>query len=98
MALSIDRKLPSGITVAYARLLKADVDFANLSACLTMGHYLSGEERQAGSKPVEVREFWFEGVDPEGLPPFPFTDEGGTRAQAYNALKALPEYEGAGDV
>lgn len=97
MALAINRTHPIGAVATYARILSVNVDFANRAATIDVGDYLSEEARQAGCAPLERRTFLFSGDNPEAGPVFPFTDKGGTRTEAYAALKELPEFEGAAD-
>jgi hypothetical protein len=91
MALTLSHTLDSGVTGDYWRITKMEIDYPTNSVQTFVGLYLSSEARHDAKQPLTVR---FEQIflDPGAL-------ASGTdpRVAVYDALKALPFFEGAQD-
>ena len=99
MALGKSKELPSGVQVAYHRIIGETVDYVYRVAIITVGAYLDEAARLDEKQPVYTMKYRFEGDDPElNWPIFPFTDIGVRREEGYAALKALPDFSEAVDV
>ena len=93
MALQLTHKLRLGqygladidVIDAYHRITAIHPDFNSNTATIQVATFKDKQARLAGLIPVDVRGFEYNNADI-------------TRAEAYNYLKTLPEFNGATDV
>ena len=55
MAITCSKELPTGVTVAYHRVMEAVMNYDNGSCLLKIGSYVNEEVRRAGKNPVEIK-------------------------------------------
>jgi|ETNvirnome_2_130_1030620.scaffolds.fasta_scaffold04011_4 hypothetical protein len=98
MALQKSIEYPSGVKAAYHRLVYMELDLENRVGRLGFLSYLSKAARDAGKTPVANAPTYFAIGGADTLWPFDAASEEASMAEAYVALKALPDFSGAKNV
>lgn len=91
MALSKTITTDSGVDVQYHRIADITLFKDTETAMITVYSYISEDTRRGGYAPYEREQYTFSGLD------YPFTVDGATFTDAYNAIKSIDKYKDAED-